>query len=299
MTEERVPYANEVVTPRATYAVRDSGGDLRKYRIELPNLIDDMELSIYAFRLYVHLKRVAGSDGACFQSTKTLAKHCGISIGKIVEAKKELADKGLINIEKRDRTKNETDLITIYDIWPQNFAFYSRIEEGDPVHHMNTPRSPHEQGVHHMNGGVHVAEREEVTNIKKEPNKNKPNEEDVASQPDAQEKTQTPQQEMFGAICEALGVDYHIISKETTGQIAQVSKILRRAEYTVEDVRLFMVDIWFKDWRWTKHQQYPTIKLLREGLGQLRSVIKDVAPKEKKTGIEGYREVVERMGLKL
>lgn len=183
MTEERVPYLNEN-REQSTLTIRDDGGDLRKYRIELPNLIDDLDLSLYAFRLYVHLKRVAGANGACFQSTKTLAKHCRMSIGKISEAKKELADKGLINVEQRQREKGETDLITIYDMWPQNFAAYRKDEGENRVHVVNTPPPLHEQGVHHMNGGVHVAEREEGTNIKKEPNKNKPNEEvSAAAQP--------------------------------------------------------------------------------------------------------------------
>jgi hypothetical protein len=36
---------------------------MRKYRIEIPNLIDDAGLSVYALRLYVHLKRVTGAEG--------------------------------------------------------------------------------------------------------------------------------------------------------------------------------------------------------------------------------------------
>ena len=33
-------------------------GDLRKYRIELPNLYDDADLDPYEFRLLAHYKRV-------------------------------------------------------------------------------------------------------------------------------------------------------------------------------------------------------------------------------------------------
>jgi hypothetical protein len=79
-------------------------GDLRLYRTEIPNLIDDMNLSVYAFRLYVHLKRVAGAsnEGACWQSTRTLATHCGMSASKVSESKQELVDAGLIEIEPGD-----------------------------------------------------------------------------------------------------------------------------------------------------------------------------------------------------
>ncbi|GAF99333.1 unnamed protein product, partial [marine sediment metagenome] len=41
----------------------------RAYFTMMPNIIDDMGLDPYAFRLYVHLRRVAGENGACWQST--------------------------------------------------------------------------------------------------------------------------------------------------------------------------------------------------------------------------------------
>jgi hypothetical protein len=45
---------------------RDAG-DLRKYRTEIPNLVLELGLSPYALALYVHLKRTAGQDGACYK----------------------------------------------------------------------------------------------------------------------------------------------------------------------------------------------------------------------------------------
>ena len=146
-------------------------GDLRLYRTEIPNLIDDINLSVYAFRLYVHLKRVAGAsnEGACWQSTRTLATHCGMSASKVSESKQELVDAGLIEIEPGDRTKSDT--MTIVNVWPQNFAKYTKTADDSGVPTANTLPlgcSHSEQGVRTANAGVRVAVH------KKEPIKNKP-----------------------------------------------------------------------------------------------------------------------------
>ena len=44
--------------------------DLRKYRIELPNLYDDSDLDVYEFRLLAHYKRV----GRCTEGSKATGK---------------------------------------------------------------------------------------------------------------------------------------------------------------------------------------------------------------------------------
>lgn len=161
MTEERVAYMSQPIEERKIL-IREQGNDLRKYRTEIPNIVMDMELSLYEFKLYCHLKRVAGGEGECFQSTKTMAKLCGMSYGKISESKRGLAERGLIVIHERNREQGETDVITIVDLWPQNFAHYAKSTAGEGVHVVNTP-------VHVAREGVHVADREEVTPIKKEP----------------------------------------------------------------------------------------------------------------------------------
>jgi hypothetical protein len=105
-------------------AVRHGGN--RKYRIELPNLIDDLSLSPFAFRLYAHIKRVAGDNGACWKGTRALAKSCRISTASVVRAKKELVDAQLIAIEKVTRQGGETDQITIINVWQRNFEHYRK-----------------------------------------------------------------------------------------------------------------------------------------------------------------------------
>jgi len=120
----------------------------RKYRTEIPNLIDDAGLSVYAMRLYVHIKRVAGDKGKCTQSTRTMAEHCNMSVGKVSASKKELLDAALIRIRKVKVSSGYSDEITIVDVWDENFDIYfpkAFTEGGSSVHGATSERSPHER----------------------------------------------------------------------------------------------------------------------------------------------------------
>jgi len=48
----------------------------RAFFFLLPNLADDSELDVYAFRLLAHYQRVAGLAGTCAESTATTAARC-------------------------------------------------------------------------------------------------------------------------------------------------------------------------------------------------------------------------------
>ena len=111
--------------------VKDAG-DLRRYRTEIPNIIDDADLSVYAFRLYVHLKRVAGDSGMCWKGERTLADDCKISRGKVRDAKEELVKAGFIVITPG--AEGESDRIVITNIWTENMETY--------FHEGGTPRVP-------------------------------------------------------------------------------------------------------------------------------------------------------------
>jgi hypothetical protein len=106
--------------------VADKSND-RRYFTVVPNIVDDSELDPFAFRLYVHLKRVAGENGKSTQSTTTLAKACRMSRPQIVDSKKVLVAKGLIKIDVvanpyGGRPYHE---ITVVDIWEENVAKFS------------------------------------------------------------------------------------------------------------------------------------------------------------------------------
>lgn len=99
----------------------------------IPNLIDDMDLSPYAVRLYIRLKRRVkqnkdgSTSGVATDSTKTLAKACKMSPAMVTRAKRELVNAGLIIVTKRKGTHGEwdKDVITILNIWQANKIYYS------------------------------------------------------------------------------------------------------------------------------------------------------------------------------
>jgi hypothetical protein len=98
-------------------------GDLRSYRIEIPNIVDDMELSLPAFRLYIHLKRVAGDTGRNWEGVRRLADACRMSVGATRNAKRELEDAGLITVDRG--VGEQADVVTINDIWLDNMMHFS------------------------------------------------------------------------------------------------------------------------------------------------------------------------------
>src|SRR3990172_7657622 len=121
---------------KVLYQVRDEG-DPRKYYTTIPNIIDDMDLSVYAYRLYGHLKRVAGDGGKCWQSTETLAKACGMGWATVSRAKTELVGKELIIIEQVKNPQGGKDFhnITITDVWENNTIKYATsTQEGATSH---------------------------------------------------------------------------------------------------------------------------------------------------------------------
>jgi hypothetical protein len=150
----------------------------RKYRTEIPNSIDDENLSVYAFRLYAHYKRVCGDNGRCFKGLREIAKHCGMSLGKVADARIELLRKQLITVKSGNSKIGEADEVQIVNIWDKNLQQYTVTtcspdeqvgeNEGEneslPVHCMNTP-------VHQVNTPVHTVNTEEEQ-VKKELKKN-------------------------------------------------------------------------------------------------------------------------------
>lgn len=104
----------------------------------------------------------------------------------------------------------------------------------------------------------------------------------------------SPQQELFGAVCEAVGWDYRTLTKEDQGQVAQTCGILGKAGYVAGDVATFMQAVWFKDWRWQKNQALPTIKQLRQEIGKIRSAVPAAAPASVGKNLQGVADYINR-----
>lgn len=265
-----------------TLVVRDNG-DLHKYRTEIPNMIDDSGLNVYEFRLYVHLKRVAGTEGKCWQGTRTLAEKCGMSLASVSAAKASLAEKGLIVIAKGNAAKSESDTITIVDIWPENFAMY-----GSP-----RPCSPHEHPVRTANTPVpatntpvrHTNERSNP--IKKEPIKEEPKGEDAPSASPLFEEFI----EELCSVCYGHKETTSLTAKELGALRGEGKKILS-AGFDVADLRTWMTGHWFKDWRWKKDQQRPTPAMVRSSIAKVRAAPEDATPRTQYSQYNTYREAI-------
>ena len=108
----------------------------RDFFTMIPHIIDDLELSPYAFRLYVHLSRVVGQGGMCYQSTETLAAFCHMSNSTVVRAKRELVKatvegKPLIVIVPIPGLKPGRAYHNIYvnALWETNHEKYAKKEQ--------------------------------------------------------------------------------------------------------------------------------------------------------------------------
>lgn len=97
-------------------------GSLHHYRTEIPNIIFQMNLDPWVFKAYCVFKMTAGDRSACFKSNSTLSNEIGCSIPTLIKLKGELAELGLITIQKRHHENGGSlpDLIQIVDIWGQN-----------------------------------------------------------------------------------------------------------------------------------------------------------------------------------
>lgn len=102
------------------------------HRIEIPNILEHLDLDPYEYRLYVALKKVAGDSGMCWQSRKTLADRCKMSLDKLNKCLKKLSSVlpiikcPLISITNRKNEKGEkiTNIIKIIPIWRKNGDFF-------------------------------------------------------------------------------------------------------------------------------------------------------------------------------
>ena len=75
--------------------------------------------------------------------------------------------------------------------------------------------------------------------------------------------------EMFGALCTLVGWDWQVLTGEQSGQVAQALGKLRKADYTIEDLRKFYSHWRNNDWR-GKQGSYPTLSQVRAEIGKIK-----------------------------
>lgn len=247
----------------------------RPYRTELPNLIDDLDLSVYAFRLYVHIKRVSGANGgSCYQGTRALAEHCHMSVGQISKAKQELLDKGLVTKTQRPVSGGLVDDLTPVDMWDQNYERYGVHTVNTTVQEANTLEPETGKGVHTVNEGVHVVNTgvHTVNERKNQLRKNNKEERDIAHA--RKRAAHSPKDDPTPAIvrstlADVCGLDLTVCSKEQIIQVNTVAKRLfdtgakqgKTADDIADTIRYVASYFSRADWRGKKGDR-PTPKAL-------------------------------------
>lgn len=119
------------------YEIKDQSSN-HHYRTELPNIIFDIGLSPQLLGIYSFIKRCAGDHGKCMRSHGTISKQLNISRKTLIKFLNELSEvnpvlnKPLISIEKRisQHGDKDTSVITINDIWPENYRKFTPQEGG-------------------------------------------------------------------------------------------------------------------------------------------------------------------------
>ena len=229
--------------------------DLRKYRIELPNIVDDLGLTPSEGRLYMHYKRVCGANGGtCTEGTRGTGRRVKMSVGQVSKARDGLADRGLI-------TKIESGQyvhVKIVDIWELNFAYFLTEDRPDiagwtikrlrdylkSVHNMNTSiikrspdehltqkRSPDEHSVHNMNTSSEKCSYYETK--KEHKNKNKPIEGGEKPAPDSSKPIQDIPWQAVVTYTEITGLKLDRIQGKAIIELAEQSPDFNLARWTM------------------------------------------------------------------
>lgn len=261
--------------------------------------IDDAGLDVYEFRLWVHIWRV----GASWETQRTLAKKCGMSLGKVSAAMKSLIQRNmLVYTEHRGRmsltavlcspdeqcspheqlqqNEDETDVVNVHDM---NGVFTTRTE-----------CSPHEQDVHHMNAILSIPTEEDNFNgegdrangrpvspppiVKHQPADRTPggNGYRPPSEPAPQDRPPSPEREAVGemanAITEVTGISARLNWSDPKGNgVGDLAASLVAAGYTPDQLRRHYSRQraagawnWYdQDWRGKKGET-PSLKGIRE-----------------------------------
>ena len=215
----------------------------------IPHLVDDSDLSPYAVRLYLHIKRVAGEDnGACWQTVDTMAQHCHMGHSSVSKAKTDLVNAGLIRIAEDNKGGRTYHTITLVNTWAANNAHMATKNAQPPGERENESQSPQGTGQSPQGTGQSPRQPQRITHeetpIEEEP-KNMPATQVPASDPppadpEPEKPEPRPDQVFFGALCAICEWDLTTIDADQRGQVNQASGILRlKAKAQLADLEDF------------------------------------------------------------
>jgi hypothetical protein len=262
----------------------------RKYFTMIPNLVDDLSLSPFAFRLYCHFKRVAGENGQCWQSTRTLAEQCLMSVHAISDAKRELLEQELIEIKALKTPNGGRDYhqVTIIDIWHRNL---DHAEEQDTTGNLQDTTGNLQ--VPTGNSQVTVARRKKntirITNEEKkirrpplqidslDKQEDLNNSEIPENRKTGKDSKNCVSRDLLNPFVESLASVTGLDKKLNYGRLAREAKDLIQAGYSVDQVQAVYGagGVWYsQDWRGQKGE-LPQVGVIRSTIAQLLAAPKN------------------------
>lgn len=253
----------------------------------------------FTFREYIHYFKGANlhifmaiclhsdEEGYCFPSYDTLERETGYGRATIAKAIKDLCDLKIdgFYVLAKWRKRDEKGRFTgsnRYRIFPspeelQELETDVQSSESPEFRNSNCGQDELEdKPLKEKDNPIDSSSDDEAAPTGDKPSvptpvskKTKAKIEPKPKQDNAAEKVPTEHQEMFGALCKLVGWDYAVITKEQAGQVAQTLGVLKKGNYTIEDLRKFYLYWRDKDWRGQKGQ-YPTLSLVRSEIGKIR-----------------------------
>ncbi len=94
----------------------------------IPRMINETKMSVYAYRLYGHIKQLVGDSGHCWQTLKTLTKKCNMSMTSVIKARNELESLGFITVSRipREVKGGYYFVVTPVWLWEENNERYDK-----------------------------------------------------------------------------------------------------------------------------------------------------------------------------
>jgi hypothetical protein len=102
--------------------------DLRRWRMEIPNLADEGDLTPHEFRLLAHYIR----RGLTYESIRETARICQMNKDTVTSARDSLVEKGWLEVMEKPEPERPNIrpglLIRVIDRWAENFHYFDELK---------------------------------------------------------------------------------------------------------------------------------------------------------------------------
>jgi len=220
------------------------------------------DIGPYGLAIYNVLCLHASRDGKSHPSYDTLAQLTGMSKRQAMREIEKLVKFKLI--AKTTSNDGKTNTYQILDVKPSD----TQSQQMQPVtgsHPASDTVSPDSD----IQSSPIVTGSHPNNTHKNNTQEQNPREQKESSA--SAERPLTPQQLVFGKVCQIIGWDHKTLDGKSKVRVAQAVKIMLSAGYMLEDFEHFWTDVWALDWRWTEKHSRPTLNQLRQEIGKVRN----------------------------